>query len=228
MKDSEQFAIVAHNLNHIYQSGDIQTSVLKNVTFSVAAGEFVSLVGPSGCGKTTLLTLIGGLKPAQTGSLRVLGRELLGCSSREMLQLRSEIGIVFQAHHLMPFLTALQNVQVAMEVNLNHTHNERARRATELLADLGLESKIHSYPSMLSGGQKQRVAFARAMASEPKLILADEPTASLDRATGRDVVLTMQSRAREHGIAVLMATHDPRVIDMADRVIRIDDGQIVS
>ncbi|QPN62074.1 ABC transporter ATP-binding protein [Synechococcus sp. CBW1004] len=228
MQESDGYAIIANDLSHVYQAGDLATSVLKNVCFSVAAGEFVSLVGPSGCGKTTLLTLIGGLKPTQSGSLRVLGRELRGCSNQELLRLRSEIGIVFQAHHLMPFLTALQNVQVAMEVTLRHTHKERSRRATELLADLGLESKIHSYPSMLSGGQKQRVAFARAMACEPKLILADEPTASLDRATGRDVVLTMQSRAREHGIAVLMATHDPRVIDMADRVIKIDDGQIVS
>jgi putative ABC transport system ATP-binding protein len=196
MQESDGYAIIANDLSHVYQAGDLATSVLKNVCFSVAAGEFVSLVGPSGCGKTTLLTLIGGLKPTQSGSLRVLGRELRGCSNQELLRLRSEIGIVFQAHHLMPFLTALQNVQVAMEVTLRHTHKERSRRATELLADLGLESKIHSYPSMLSGGQKQRVAFARAMACEPKLILADEPTASLDRATGRDVVLTMQSRAR--------------------------------
>lgn len=227
MEKTPNLAIEAHDLCHLYQSGGMATSVLKNVCFSIASGEFVSLVGPSGCGKTTLLTLIGGLKPTQTGSLRVLGRELRGCSNREMLRLRSEIGIVFQAHHLMPFLTALQNVQVAMEVKLDLTYRERVRRATELLADLGLESKAHFYPSMLSGGQKQRVAFARAMACDPRLILADEPTASLDRATGRDVVLTMQSRAREHGIAVLMATHDSRVIDMADRVIKIDDGQII-
>lgn len=220
-------AVVADNVSYYYRSGGLETAVLKNVNLTVAPGEFVSLVGPSGCGKTTLLTLIGGLKPMQEGSLQVLGTQLNGCSTKTILKLRSQIGIVFQSHHLMPFLTAAQNVQVAMEVRLDLSVRERRQRCTALLADLGLEQKRHSYPSMLSGGQKQRVAFARALACQPRLILADEPTASLDRNTGRDVVLMMQARARQDGIAILMATHDPRVMDMADRIVRIDDGQIL-
>lgn len=220
-------AVAAENVSYHYRSGDLETAVLKNVNLNVSPGEFVSLVGPSGCGKTTLLTLIGGLKPMQEGSLHVLGTQLKGCSTRTILKLRSQIGIVFQSHHLMPFLTAIQNVQVAMEVRLDLSIRERRRRCGALLADLGLAEKLHSYPSMLSGGQKQRVAFARALACQPRLILADEPTASLDRNTGRDVVLMMQTRARQDGIAILMATHDPRVMDMADRIVRIDDGQIL-
>ena len=224
---SSQAAVAAENVSYSYRSGNLETAVLRNVNLTLAPGEFISIAGPSGCGKTTVLTLIGGLKPMQEGSLYVLGKQLKGCSPKTILELRSRIGIVFQSHHLMPFLTAVQNVQVAMEVRLDLSVRERRRRCSQLLTELGLEEKLHTYPSMLSGGQKQRVAFARALACQPQLILADEPTASLDRSTGRDVVQMMQAWARRDGIAILMATHDPRVMDMADRIVQIDDGRIL-
>ena len=222
------YSILASGLNYSYQSGVCRTDILKDISLHVNPAEFVSLVGPSGCGKTTLMTLVGGLKSPQSGSLKVLGHELNGCTDRELRVVRSKIGIIFQAHHLMEFLTAAQNVQIAMEASPQISFRERVRRSRVLLQLVGLEGKESYFPSMLSGGQKQRVACARAMASEPLLILADEPTASLDRHTGQELILAMKEIAHKQGISMLMATHDSRVMDLADRIIQIDDGRIVS
>lgn len=225
--ESGEFAVVAEGVCHSYDSGNCQSDILSDISLQISYGEFVSLVGPSGCGKTTLMTLIGGLKSLQSGSLKVLGHELNGCKDRELRAVRSKIGVIFQAHHLMEFLTASQNIQIAMEATPQIPFRERTRRSRDLLRLVGLEGKENSYPSMMSGGQKQRVACARAMASEPLLILADEPTASLDRHTGQDLILAMKDIALRRGMSMLMATHDTRVMDLADRIIRIDDGRII-
>lgn len=220
-------SITANDVTHTFTDAGTTHHVLKSVSFAVREGEFVSIVGPSGCGKTTLLTLIGGLRRLQQGSLTVLGQPLHSCSDTALNRLRQQIGIVFQAHHLMEFLTAKQNVQVATESFITSSFRRREELAIRLLDSVGLSSKLNSYPSMLSGGQKQRVAFARALACQPKLVLADEPTASLDRQTGHDVVSILREIAKEKSIAVVMATHDARVIDVADRIVEIDDGVIV-
>jgi putative ABC transport system ATP-binding protein len=220
-------AVAAKDVTYIYRSANHSLEVLKEVSFTIGSGEFVSLVGPSGCGKTTLLKLVGCIKSMQSGSLKVLGDELNNCSQATLVHTRSKVGFVFQTHHLMEFLTAAQNIQIAMESRVTMSYSDRLRRSTELLATLGLESKANNYPSMLSGGQKQRVSCARAIACDPLLLLADEPTASLDRSTGQQLILGMKKIAHERQISMLMATHDPRVMDMADRLIHIDDGRII-
>jgi putative ABC transport system ATP-binding protein len=225
--NTRQSTVIVHDLSYRYRSAGLNLDVLNNVNLSINAGEFISLVGPSGCGKTTLLTLIGCIKSMQEGSLKIFGQELNGCSNKVLLDIRSKIGIIFQAHHLMEFLTASQNIQIAMESRISMSFKQRARRSAELLDMLGLGSKVNAYPSMLSGGQKQRVACARAIACDPLLLLADEPTASLDRATGQELILTLKQIAHERNIAMLMATHDPRVMDLADRLVHIDDGRII-
>ena len=221
-------SVLAVGLNHFYGDGPERMHVLKDICFEVQPGEFVTLAGPSGCGKSTLLTLIGGLKSVQAGSLDVLGCPLKGCSPSLLNGLRTKIGMIFQSHHLMEFLTANQNVQVATEAVIERSFRARELRCLELLASVGLKDRANHYPSMLSGGQKQRVAFARALACNPQLIVADEPTAALDAKTGRDVVAILRSIAKERSISIVMATHDPRVMDMADRVIGIDDGRLLA
>ncbi len=225
---ASNLSVRAVGLNHYYGDGSERMHVLKDICLEVRYGEFVTLAGPSGCGKSTLLTLIGGLKSVQQGSLDVLGCSLNGCSSTLLNGLRTKIGMVFQSHHLMEFLTAKQNVQVATEAVIDRSYRARELRCLELLASVGLRDRADHYPSMLSGGQKQRVAFARALACNPQLIVADEPTAALDAQTGRDVVSILRSVAKERSISIVMATHDPRVMEMADRVIAIDDGRLVS
>ena len=227
LDDDSRPAIHAAGLNHFYGNGSERMHVLKDICLDVQRGEFVALAGPSGCGKSTLLTLVGGLKSVQDGVLDVLGYRLNGCSPVLLNRLRSKIGMVFQSHHLMEFLTAMQNVQVATEAVIDCSYRAREQRCLELLASVGLRDKANQYPSMLSGGQKQRVAFARALACAPELIVADEPTAALDGKTGREVVMTLRSVAKERSISIVMATHDPRVMEMADRVIAIEDGRLV-
>jgi len=226
-KQTSEAIVIVKNLSYHYCSAGIELNVLKDVSLSVNAGEFVSLVGPSGCGKTTLLTLIGCIKSMQFGSLKILGHELHGCSNKVLLKVRPKIGMIFQSHHLMEFLTASQNVQIAMESVISLPFKQRIRRSAELLDVMGLGSKVNAYPSMLSGGQKQRVACARAIACDPQLLLADEPTASLDRTTGKELIMVLKKIAHDRNIAMLMATHDPRVMDLADRLIHIDDGRII-
>lgn len=227
MRQNSSYVVHAQSIYYSFSALGSDSAVLHNVSLTIAPGEFVALSGPSGCGKTTLLTLIGGLRSLQSGLLTVLGHELGSCSARQLLALRQQIGMVFQSHHLMDFLTVSQNVQVAMDVKPSVTVRHRRERADLILAELGLRDKLDCFPSMLSGGQKQRVAVARALVNRPSLILADEPTASLDRRNGREIIRLMRDRARLDGVSVLLATHDPRILDMADRVIEIDDGCIL-
>ena len=186
----------------------------------------VLLTGPSGCGKTTLLTLVGALRQMQEGSLQVLGEELLGADRGVRQRLRRRIGMIFQGHNLLRCLTAEQNVQMGADLLSGLSYRGRRDRARQWLRSVGLGEHLAKLPHDLSGGQKQRVAIARALAAEPQLLLADEPTAALDSRSGREVVELLQRLAREQGCAVLMVTHDPRILDVADRLVRMEDGRL--
>ncbi len=219
-------AIVIEGLSHHFGRGAVRRQVLFDVTLEVAVGEIVLLTGPSGSGKTTLLTLIGGLRSAQGGVLRVLGRELVGASPLQLTLARREHGYIFQAHNLHRSLTATQNVRMALEMRGTLSDAEMDRRARRMLESVGLGDHLDVKPAQLSGGQKQRVAVARALVGEPPLLLADEPTAALDSRSGREVVLLMQRLAREQGCTILLVTHDSRILDIADRTLSLEDGRL--
>ena len=219
-------AIVIEGLNHHFGRGAVRRQVLFDVALEVAVGEIVLLTGPSGSGKTTLLTLIGGLRAAQGGRLRVLGRELVGATALQLTLARREHGYIFQAHNLHRSLTAAQNVRMALEMRGTLSDAEMDRRARRILESVGLGDHLDVKPDQLSGGQKQRVAVARALVGEPPLLLADEPTAALDSHSGREVVLLMQRLAREQGCTILLVTHDSRILDIADRTLSLEDGRL--
>jgi putative ABC transport system ATP-binding protein len=220
--------IAIHNLNHYFGEKALKKQVLSNINLDIFPGEIVLMTGPSGSGKTTLLTLTGGLRSGQEGSLRILGEEMCGASDRKRMKVRRNIGYIFQAHNLHGSLTALQNVRMGLEVHPHWTNAEMKVRSTEILEQVGLGDRVNYYPSDLSGGQKQRVAIARALVSRPKIILADEPTAALDSKSGREVVELMQSLAKEQGCTILLVTHDNRILDIADRIVNMEDGQLVA
>jgi len=201
--------------------------VLRDVALTVDPGEIVLLTGPSGSGKTTLLTLIGALRAMQEGSCKVLGEELAGANERQRVALRRRIGFIFQQHNLLGFLTAQQNVAMSLELQAGLSEAQRLDRATAMLAAVGLGDRGGSMPAGLSGGQRQRVAVARALAGDPGLILADEPTAALDRQSGGEVVRLLRDLARRRGVPILLVTHDPRILDIADRIVAMEDGRIV-
>lgn len=215
--------IRAENLSHSFGAGELRSQILHDLSFQVEAGEVTLLVGPSGSGKSTLLTLIGALRSVESGSLQVLGEELCGASELARVQIRRRIGFIFQSHNLVSSLTVLQNVQLLLQLR-QPDPQERIRQATALLEAVGLGHRLHHYPEELSGGQRQRVAIARALAPEPELILADEPTASLDSQSGKDVVELLGNLCRNRGSAVLLVTHDLRLLNDADRIWRIEDG----
>ena len=219
-------AVDLKELSHFYGTGTMRRQVLQGVNLIVAAGEVVLLTGPSGCGKTTLLTLVGALRSVQEGSVQVLGQELAGASRRERQRLRRSIGMIFQGHNLLRCLTAEQNVQMGSDLLPGLSYRARRDQSREWLRAVGLGDELNKLPHDLSGGQKQRVAIARALAAHPRLLLADEPTAALDSQTGREVVELLRRLARDQGCAVLMVTHDPRILDIADRLVRMEDGRL--
>jgi len=218
--------ISIRNVNHYFGSGRLRKQILFDISAEIQPGEVVIMMGPSGSGKTTLLTLIGALRSTQEGSLRVLGQELNGASIGKLTQVRRNIGYIFQAHNLLKSLTARQNVTMSLELHANLTAAQKQRQVEEMLTAVGLESHIDYFPDELSGGQKQRVAIARALASHPKIVLADEPTAALDKQSGRDVVDIMQRLAKQQGSTILLVTHDNRILDVADRIIYMEDGRL--
>lgn len=218
--------IVAQNLNHCFGDGSLRKQVLFEINLEIAAGEIVIMTGPSGSGKTTLLTLMGGLRSAQDGSLKILGQEMQGASKKQLTQIRRHIGYIFQAHNLMSFLTAKQNVRMSLELHDELLDQHLDARAHAMLEAVGLGAYANAYPEQLSGGQKQRVAIARALSSHPRILLADEPTAALDKKSGRDVVELMQRLVKEQGCTILLVTHDNRILDIADRIVYLEDGRL--
>jgi putative ABC transport system ATP-binding protein len=223
---SSEVIIDISNVNHYFGSGQLRKQILFEVTASIHSGEIVFMTGPSGSGKTTLLTLIGALRSTQEGSLKVLGQELRQASSANRVKVRRYVGYIFQAHNLLKSLTARQNVQMSLDLHPEIPAPLIYERSCEMLRDVGLEDHIDKYPEELSGGQKQRVAIARALVSQPKIVLADEPTAALDKRSGRDVVEIMQRLAKQQGCTILIVTHDNRILDVADRIIHMEDGRL--
>jgi putative ABC transport system ATP-binding protein len=220
-------AIDVESLTHRYGDGELAKPVLHGLSLTVEPGEIVLLTGPSGSGKTTLLTLVGGLRAVQEGSCRVLGTELAGADEKARVALRRRIGFIFQHHNLLGFLTARQNVAMALEVEATLPEKERLARADAALDAVGLADRREAFPATLSGGQRQRVAIARALVHEPGAILADEPTAALDSKTGGEAMRLLRRLAKEQGRTILLVTHDPRILDIADRVVAMEDGHIV-
>jgi putative ABC transport system ATP-binding protein len=225
---SQKPILSIRNLNHHFGKGSLRRQTLFGINLDIQPREVIILTGPSGAGKTTLLTLIGGLRSIQEGSLKFLSHELHGANQYQLMQVRRYIGYIFQAHNLLEFLTARQNVQMPLELKKNLSHQAAQKQAEAMLRAVQLGDHLNYYPQQLSGGQKQRVAIARALVSQPKLLLADEPTAALDSKTGREVINLMQRLAKAQGFAILMVTHDNRILDVADRILRIEDGRLLS
>ncbi len=220
--------VTVRYLNHYFGHGALRKKILSDINLEIKPGEIIILSGPSGSGKTTLLTLIGGLRSIDEGSIKVLDQELRGASDAQLVKIRRHIGYIFQAHNLLRSLTARQNVQMSIKLHGNVSNLEARIKSEAALEAVGLGNRVNYYPENLSGGQKQRVAIARALVCHPKLVLADEPTAALDSKSGRDVVKIMQQLVKEQGCAVLMVTHDNRILDIADRIVHMEDGQLVT
>lgn len=221
-----ELVISARHLNHYFGAGELRKQVLFDINLDIHAGEIVIMTGPSGSGKTTLLTLMGGLRSAQEGSLKILAQEMRAASKQQMMLVRRNIGYIFQAHNLLTFLTAKQNVRMSLELHEQYLEQDMDGISADILNAVGLGDRIDYYADSLSGGQKQRVAIARALVSHPKIILADEPTAALDKKSGRDVVEMMQKLAKEQGCTILLVTHDNRILDIADRIVYMEDGRL--
>lgn len=223
-----QSAITVRQLTKKYEEGASGTLALRGVDVDVHLGELLLLMGPSGSGKTTLLSIMGCILTATSGSVRIAGREVVGLSEKQLPALRLEhIGFVFQGFNLFPTLTAGENVELMLDLK-GISPAKAKKRAQELMEQVGLAEKYGAFPADLSGGQKQRVAIARALAGDPGIILADEPTAALDSHTGRNVMEMMSDLAHKRGRAVVIVTHDSRVVSFADRIVRIEDGAIAS
>lgn len=220
--------VLIDKVSHYYGEGDLRRQILFEVTAEIERGEIVILTGPSGGGKTTLLTLIGGLRSVQEGSLKVLGNELRDATEADLVNVRKKIGYIFQAHNLIESLTSCQNVQMALRLQPDYSRTGAREKALAMLDAVGLAERADHHTTRLSGGQKQRVAIARALVNEPQIVLADEPTASLDKKSGRDVVDIMQRLAKEHHCTVFLVTHDNRILDIADRILDLEDGRLVS
>jgi putative ABC transport system ATP-binding protein len=227
MREINLSPVSLRDVGYAYGEGELRKAVLREVSLEVAPGEIVLLTGPSGSGKTTLLTLIGALRAMQEGSARVLGTELAGAKERDRVRLRREIGFIFQNHNLLGFLTARQNVAMALELDGAIPERVRLARAGEMLEAVGLKDHTEKLPAQLSGGQRQRVAVARALVARPGLVLADEPTAALDKQSGLEVVKLLRDLAKQRGAPILLVTHDPRILDVADRIVAMEDGRIV-
>jgi len=225
--DTRDPRIEVRALQHWFGDGDSRRQALYDNHIRVMPGEIVIMTGPSGSGKTTLLTLLGGLRAVQEGEVTVLGRKIHGMTRDRLVELRRDIGFIFQFHNLFDALTSFQNVCLALGMH-QLPMAEKKQRAEDILTRLGLKDRMHHTPAKLSGGQRQRVAIARALVNHPKLILADEPTAALDKESGRQVVSILQERAEQEGTAVLLVTHDNRILDVAHRIVNMLDGRIVS
>jgi putative ABC transport system ATP-binding protein len=214
------------NVTRAYQVGKVETQALRGVNLSIGTGEFTALIGPSGSGKTTLLQMIGCLDQPSTGKVFINGKDVTSLNRNQRADMRrGTIGFIFQFFALIPTLTAYENVEMPLLLN-GHTPRERRERVLELLKAVDLEDRANNRPDQLSGGQQQRVAVARALAPKPTLVLADEPTANLDTTNGQQVMEIMKRLNQETGVTFVFATHDPRVINYATRVVTLKDGVI--
>jgi putative ABC transport system ATP-binding protein len=220
--------IEAHNLSKVYNPKTIPVNAVNGVDLQIEEGEFTALVGPSGSGKTTLLNLIGGLDYPTSGDVKIAGVDITNMSENKLIDFRLQnIGFVFQAYNLIPVLTASENVEFVMLMQ-KKPKREREEQAKKLLLEVGLSDRLNNRPSELSGGQQQRVAVARALASKPRFILADEPTANLDSKSTENLLDIMAKLNKEDHMTFIFSTHDQRVIDKARRVVTLVDGKIVS
>jgi putative ABC transport system ATP-binding protein len=223
----DKIAIEAQGLAKVYGQGSTELRALSGVDLQIRSGQLTLLMGPSGSGKTTLLSILGCILRPSAGRLQLLGEDVTSLPESALPRLRrAAIGFVFQGFNLFPALSAAENVALAMDVR--GIRGPAARRcAEELLVDVGLKDRMHAFPADLSGGQKQRVAIARALAGDPPILLADEPTAALDSTSGRTVIELLKRLAHQHSRAVVMVTHDPRVLSYGDRILHLEDGRLV-
>ncbi|MDP2178624.1 ATP-binding cassette domain-containing protein [Methylicorpusculum sp.] len=218
--------IEVNDLSFSFGSGELKNTVLKNVDLTIHAGEIVIMTGPSGSGKTTFLTIIGALRQATEGNVCVIGQQLVNSSEYAKVKIRQQIGYIFQQHNLLKSLTAVQNVAMALEMHPGLSETQRLQRSADMLCSVGLDDRLYYKPDQLSGGQRQRVSIARALVGKPKIVLADEPTASLDKHSGQDAVGVLKKLAKEAGTTILLVTHDYRILDIADRIVELEDGII--
>ncbi len=217
--------VTAHNLSKDYLAGDITVNAIRGIDFTVESGSFVSFVGPSGSGKSTLLNMIGCLDRPSGGTLNVSGQDVTRLGSKSSAQFRGEhIGFIFQDFNLIPVLTVFENIEYPLQMVQNWPVAKRKKRVEQLLEAVGMADQGHKYPSQISGGQKQRVAVARALVTKAKLVLADEPTANLDRKTANRIITLMKEMRDEFGTTFIFSTHDPRVVDNAEIIFTLEDG----
>ena len=220
--------VVAKQLEKTYVAGDIAVHAIQGVDFTIEPASFVSFVGPSGSGKSTLLNMIGCLDPPTAGSLQVVGKDITSLNRQQAAQFRGEhIGFVFQDFNLIPVLTVFENVEYPLLMVLNWPKKKRTERVKELLKAVGMEDQAHKFPSQISGGQKQRVAVARALVTKASLVLADEPTANLDRTTANHVIELMKKMRDEFGTTFIFSTHDPKVVNNAETIFTLEDGKLL-
>ncbi len=220
--------VVAKQLEKTYVAGDIAVHAIQGVDFTIEPASFVSFVGPSGSGKSTLLNMIGCLDPPTAGSLQVVGKDITSLNRQQAAQFRGEhIGFVFQDFNLIPVLTVFENVEYPLLMVQNWPKGERTARVKELLEAVGMGDQGHKYPSQISGGQKQRVAVARALVTRASLVLADEPTANLDRSTANHVIELMKKMRDEFGTTFIFSTHDPKVVNNAETIFTLEDGKLL-
>jgi putative ABC transport system ATP-binding protein len=220
-------AIQLENVTKIYTVGEVETRALDGISLSIKEGEFTAVVGPSGSGKTTLLQLMGCLDKPNSGLVKIKGQDVTRFNANQRADLRREmIGFIFQFFALVPVLTAYENIELPLLLS-GDKPQERRERVADMLNAVGLTDRAHHRPDQLSGGEQQRVAIARALAPRPLLILADEPTANLDTANGKHAMQIMQRLNQETGTAFIFATHDPRVVSFARRVVKMRDGRLV-
>ena len=221
-------AIQTQTLDHFFGEGEARKQAIFDVNLEIERGKLTILMGPSGSGKTTLLTLMGCLRHVQSGSVTLLERELKGAGEAEPVRLRRRLGFIFQAHNLHESLTATENVLMGLQVHGKGNAAKQMAAAHHMLRLVGLEDRLDYLPGNLSGGQKQRVAVVRALVSNPDVIFADEPTAALDKVSGRNVVDMLKTMGRERGTTTVMVTHDNRILELADRIITLEEGRVVS
>jgi putative ABC transport system ATP-binding protein len=224
---NEQFAVHCRGVTKTYGTGDARVKALRGIDLDVRRGELLMLVGPSGCGKTTLISVIAAILSQDSGNCEVLGQDLMGMDQNERTRFRGvSIGFVFQLFNLLPALNAVENVSIPLLIN-GMPRKSAETRASEILVEVDLGTRLSALPAQLSGGQQQRVAIARALVHDPKLIVCDEPTSSLDHETGRSVMNILRGIAKSPDRALIVVTHDPRIFEFADRIAHMDDGKII-